>query len=200
MPARLCAIRREPLAPSLSGPCGCSPTAARTRRFERRTTRHRRRPSPRAVSPRIPRRARRRRSLSGPGPAAEPAAGSTRATAAAVCSPPPAVWPRGAAQPVPRPARQRRGVGFLSAPVHTLAGMSSLSAARLDEMIEQATVDCYDDSEQVCGLFTLLEDALAVPFETSVLGLSATVTGVDLTVDDRIVALVRRAGERQRIP
>ncbi len=78
--------------------------------------------------------------------------------------------------------------------------MSSLSAARLDEMIEQATVDCYDDSEQVCGLFTLLEDALAVPFETSVLGLSATVTGVDLTVDDRIVALVRRAGERQRIP
>lgn len=66
-------------------------------------------------------------------------------------------------------------------------------------MIAQATVDCYNDSEQVGGLFTLLEDALAVPFETTVLGGSVTVTGVDLTADDQIVALVRRGSERQRI-
>jgi hypothetical protein len=67
-------------------------------------------------------------------------------------------------------------------------------------MVEQATVDCYDDSEQVCGLFTLIEDALAVPFKTTVLGVPVTVTRVDLTADDQIVALVRRGGDRQRIP
>lgn len=62
------------------------------------------------------------------------------------------------------------------------------------------TVDCYNDSEQVTGLFTAIEDALVVPFETRLLGARVTVTAVDLTVDDRIVARVRRAGERQRIP
>ncbi len=78
--------------------------------------------------------------------------------------------------------------------------MTPLPVARLEEMIEQATVDCYNDSEQICGLFTLLEDALAVPFETSVLGAPVTVTGVDLTVDDQIVAQVRSGRDRQRIP
>ncbi|HEV8275945.1 MAG TPA: hypothetical protein VGQ26_09645 [Streptosporangiaceae bacterium] len=78
--------------------------------------------------------------------------------------------------------------------------MRSLSAARLEEMIEQATVDCYNDSEQACGLFTLLDQALAVPFKTTVLGVPVTVTALDLAVGDRIVALIRRNGERQRIP
>jgi hypothetical protein len=78
--------------------------------------------------------------------------------------------------------------------------MRSLSAARLEEMIEQATVDCYNDAEQACGLFTLLDEALAVPFETTVLGVPVTVTGLDLTVDDRVVALIRGNGERRSIP
>lgn len=78
--------------------------------------------------------------------------------------------------------------------------MSSLPTARLEEMIEQATLDCYNDSEQACGLFTILEEELIVPFETTVLGVPVTVTRVDLTVDDHVVALVGRDGERQRIP
>jgi len=78
--------------------------------------------------------------------------------------------------------------------------MTLPTAVRLDEMVEQATVDCYNDSEQVCGLFTLLEGALAVPFETTVLGARVTVTAVDLTVEDQIVAHVRRGHDRQRVP
>ncbi len=80
--------------------------------------------------------------------------------------------------------------------------MTPLPAGQLEEMIEQATVDCYNDSEQAFGLFTLLEDALAMPFETTVLGAPVTVTKVDLTADDQIVAHVRRGGGggRQRIP
>ncbi len=78
--------------------------------------------------------------------------------------------------------------------------MRWLPGARLEEMIEQGTLDCYNDSEQACGLFNLLEEALAVPFETTVLRVAVTVTAVDLTADDRIIALIRGNGERQRIP
>jgi len=83
---------------------------------------------------------------------------------------------------------------FSSVPVRTVAGMTSPSVARLEEMIGQATVDCHNDSEQACGLFTVIEEALAVPFEATVLGVSVNVTAVDLTVDDQIVGLVHRDG------
>jgi hypothetical protein len=74
------------------------------------------------------------------------------------------------------------------------------STAELDELIEQATVDCYNDSEQVTGLFTLLEEHLVTPFHTTVLGVSVTVTGVDVTTSDQIIAICRRDGHRQTIP
>jgi hypothetical protein len=33
----------------------------------------------------------------------------------------------------------------------------------LDELIAEATVDCYNEEEQLTGLFTLIEDNLALP-------------------------------------
>ena len=74
------------------------------------------------------------------------------------------------------------------------------SDARLDALIEEATVDCYDEEEQVTGLFTMLEGNLAVPFQTSVLGVSVTVASVDLTDNKEIVAICQRDGLRQAIP
>jgi hypothetical protein len=38
------------------------------------------------------------------------------------------------------------------------------SDARLEELIEQATVACYNEEEQITGLFTMIEDNIAVPF------------------------------------
>ncbi len=67
-------------------------------------------------------------------------------------------------------------------------------------MIEQATVDCYEESEQATGLYTMIEDNLAVPFETTVLGVLVTVGRVQLTLRDEIVAVCRRAGTRQTVP
>jgi hypothetical protein len=78
--------------------------------------------------------------------------------------------------------------------------MTSITAAQLDEMIDTATMDCYNDSEQVCGLFTKLGEALTVPFETIVLGATVTVAAIDLSVDDQIVAVCGRGSIRQRIP
>lgn len=67
-------------------------------------------------------------------------------------------------------------------------------------MVDDATLDCYNDSERVCGLFTKLEDELALPFTTTVLGVAVTVARIELARDDRIVAICAREGVRQRIP
>jgi len=72
--------------------------------------------------------------------------------------------------------------------------------AKLAAMVEEAIVDCYGESEQVCGLFTLLEESLVVPFSTEVLGVSVTVERVDLTRHNEIVAVCTRAGHRQDVP
>ena len=75
-----------------------------------------------------------------------------------------------------------------------------MTAAELDELIEQATVDCYNESEQVTGLFTMIEEHLELPFQTTVLGTPVTVARIDVTADDCIVAICARDGHRQTIP
>jgi Calcium binding len=76
----------------------------------------------------------------------------------------------------------------------------AISTAELDELIEQATVDCYNESEQVTGLFTMIEEHLDLPFQATVLGMPVTVARVDITTDDQIVATCAREGHRQTIP
>ena len=77
---------------------------------------------------------------------------------------------------------------------------ASVSNSELNRMIEEATVDAYGESEQVMGFYTMLEDNLAVPFRTEVLGVEVTVEQVDVTDDDRIVAVCARGKSRQRVP
>jgi hypothetical protein len=72
--------------------------------------------------------------------------------------------------------------------------------AALDAMIAEATVDCYNDSECVTGFYTMLDDNLAKPFQTVVLGVDVTVTGIDLTEDEQITAMCTRGRSKQRIP
>ena len=67
-------------------------------------------------------------------------------------------------------------------------------------MIEEATVDAYGSSEQITGFYTMLDEHLTVPFKTEVLGVEVTVTRVDVSTDERIVAVCARGRTRQRIP
>jgi len=71
---------------------------------------------------------------------------------------------------------------------------------KLDEMIEQATVDAYGESEQVTGFFTLLEEQIKVPFKTEMLGMTVTVEELELTDDEQIVTVCSRGKSRQRVP
>jgi hypothetical protein len=50
------------------------------------------------------------------------------------------------------------------------------------------------------GFYTMLEDNLAVPFTTEILGVEVTVERVDITDDEQIVAVCTRGKSRQRIP
>ena len=76
----------------------------------------------------------------------------------------------------------------------------SISKARLAEMIEEATVDAYGEAEQVTGWFTMIDGNLAVPFETTILGVLVTVERVDLNRTEQIVAVCRRGRDRQSLP
>ena len=64
----------------------------------------------------------------------------------------------------------------------------------------EATVDCYNESECVTGFYTMLEEHLTVPFQTVVLGVDVTVTGLDLTEDGHINAVCTRGTATQRVP
>ena len=74
-----------------------------------------------------------------------------------------------------------------------------LSKARLDELVEEALVDAYGESEQVTGFYTMMENDLRLPFETEILGMTVIVAGIDITEDDQLVAVCRREKTKQRI-
>lgn len=73
------------------------------------------------------------------------------------------------------------------------------SRARLEQMIEDATVDCYNESEECTGIFEMIHEHLDIPFVTTVLGVAVTVTAVDITDDDQIVAICRRGRNVLRV-
>lgn len=76
--------------------------------------------------------------------------------------------------------------------------MGQLSRAALDELVAEAVVDAYGDDEQLTALYTMIEDNLALPFDTTVLGVEVTVRRVDLRADG-IVAFCHRGRDRQAI-
>ena len=75
-----------------------------------------------------------------------------------------------------------------------------LSKARLEAMVEDATVDRYNPSEQATGWFTMIDEHLKVPFQTQMLGVPVTVEKVDLNQNEDIVAICRRGKHRQTVP
>jgi hypothetical protein len=71
--------------------------------------------------------------------------------------------------------------------------------AQLDELIEEATVDCHDEEEQLNGFFSVMEENLALPFMTPILGVDASVASIEMDDSGRIKAVCERDGQQQRI-
>jgi hypothetical protein len=76
---------------------------------------------------------------------------------------------------------------------------TKVSEAKLDTLIEEATVDAYDESEQMMGFHTMLDEHLDMPFKTEVLGVEVTVEKIDLIDDDQIVVVCTRGKSRQTV-
>ncbi len=74
-----------------------------------------------------------------------------------------------------------------------------LSKAQLEELVEEATVDAYDESEQSTGFFTMFEEHLKIPFTSQVLGVEVTVVKIDINDRDDIVAVCKRGRVRQSV-
>jgi hypothetical protein len=72
--------------------------------------------------------------------------------------------------------------------------------AHMDALIAEAIVDAFNESEQTVGFYTMMENSVALPFETAILGIKVAVEQIDMNEDDAIVAVCRHGSKRQRIP
>ncbi len=107
--------------------------------------------------------------------------------------------PEPAAEPEPAPVPSRRPRTRRVNPQAPRGAGRGPSRARLERLIEEATVDCYNDSEASTGLFEMINEHLDTPFMTTILGVAVTVTAVDITEDDQIVAICRRGRDLLRV-
>jgi hypothetical protein len=73
------------------------------------------------------------------------------------------------------------------------------SRADIEAMIDEATVDAYDDGEVAAGWEAVLQDHLGLPFTARVLGVEVTVETLELH-ERCVVAICARGRNRQAIP
>ena len=64
----------------------------------------------------------------------------------------------------------------------------------LDELIEEATVDCYDEYECRVGFLTMIQDNLQTPF-TAKLN-KHTITVGDINGNDRVIKAIINDGDK----
>lgn len=72
----------------------------------------------------------------------------------------------------------------------------------MDELLEEAIVDCYDEEEQFSGVFTTLDDNLKIPLQAKAMGNGVEVVGLDSNRSSTrrgIVAIVHRNEQEHRV-
>lgn len=95
---------------------------------------------------------------------------------------------------------QKGQKGRVKQPLISARRRPKLSKDALERLVEEATVDAYGESEQICGFYTMIENDLELPFNTAVLGAEVAVERIKLTDDDHIVVVCRRGRKQQRLP
>lgn len=70
-----------------------------------------------------------------------------------------------------------------------------LPPSRVNELLEEALVDANGEGEEMMGLHALIEENLAVPFATRILGVDAEVERVMISDANELVAVCRRGKE-----
>lgn len=76
-----------------------------------------------------------------------------------------------------------------------MANNKSFREEKLDELIEEATVDAYDEYEQRVGFLTMIQDNVSMPFPAMIYGDPVTIVAID--GDDRVIkATIKKNGKR----
>jgi hypothetical protein len=75
----------------------------------------------------------------------------------------------------------------------------TVSEAELRAMVEEAIIDAIDREEALMGFCSLIEENLAVPFTTTVLGVKVKVNAVVQSSDGYLVAKCSRGAAQQAI-
>ncbi|HEX4998450.1 MAG TPA: hypothetical protein VFY29_09495 [Terriglobia bacterium] len=70
----------------------------------------------------------------------------------------------------------------------------------LERMVEDATENAYDESQQANGFLAKMEDELALPFATLAAGGEVVVERLEIADNHRILAVCRRGPDRQKLP
>lgn len=73
-----------------------------------------------------------------------------------------------------------------------------MQSNNLDQIIEDATIDAYDISEQISGFQVLLEDADICPFAAQLSGKSVTIIRIKVK-NDRLFGIYRYGGVKHTI-
>lgn len=77
-----------------------------------------------------------------------------------------------------------------------------MNRERLEELVEEATIDCYDEYEAFAGMEVALTDELAFPLTATAPGDPVTVTGIDSRSSPKrgIMATVDKGGTSYAFP
>jgi hypothetical protein len=76
-----------------------------------------------------------------------------------------------------------------------------ISEERLQQLLEEATVDCYDEEEEFAGVLISVDENVAWPLPADLAGTSVEVLGLDESASSPrrgIVARIRRDGKEYR--
>ncbi|HKZ81818.1 MAG TPA: calcium-binding protein [Pyrinomonadaceae bacterium] len=75
-----------------------------------------------------------------------------------------------------------------------------INKARLDELIDEATVDCYGEEEEHTALLTMIEEQVVCPFHAKVIGETVEVTRFEWPKSGyRMLAVCRHKGRTDRV-
>lgn len=77
--------------------------------------------------------------------------------------------------------------------------MRRLRKSELDGLVAEATVDAHDEWEQLDSFQVMLQDNLAYPFRTRLLGIEVVVTGIAFGLRPDLVFICVRGGETLRV-
>jgi hypothetical protein len=77
----------------------------------------------------------------------------------------------------------------------------TLSEERLEALLEEATVDCYDEEEEFVGVLITVDENVAWPLPAQLAGTGVEVLGLDENASSTrrgIVARIRRGGKEHK--